>query len=49
MCAKMQFLENSLIELIIQTSTNLPPDVREAMGYCLQSKRPERKTRRRSS
>jgi fumarate hydratase class I len=28
----MQFLANSLIELITQTSTNLPPDVRAAMG-----------------
>ena len=28
----MQFLKESLIELITQTSTNLPPDVREAMG-----------------
>ncbi len=28
----MQFLENSLLELITQTSTNLPPDVRAAMG-----------------
>src|ERR1700752_4128454 len=28
----MQFLEESLIELITQTSTNLPPDVRAAMG-----------------
>ena len=28
----MQFLANSLLELITQTSTNLPPDVREAMG-----------------
>jgi fumarate hydratase, class I len=28
----MQFLEESLIELITQTSTNLPPDVRQAMG-----------------
>src|SRR3984957_2452744 len=27
----MHFLENSLIELITQTSTNLPPDVRAAM------------------
>ena len=27
----MQFLSESLIELITQTSTNLPPDVREAM------------------
>jgi fumarate hydratase class I len=28
----MEFLEASLIELITQTSTNLPPDVRQAMG-----------------
>ena len=28
----MQFLENSLLELITQTSTNLPPDVRAAMA-----------------
>ncbi len=28
----MQFLSTSLIELITQTSTNLPPDVRQAMG-----------------
>lgn len=28
----MQFLENSLVELITQTSTNLPPDVRAAMS-----------------
>ena len=28
----MQFLENSLVELITQTSTNLPPDVRAVMG-----------------
>jgi fumarate hydratase class I len=28
----MQFLRDSLIELITQTSTNLPPDVRRAMG-----------------
>ena len=27
----MQFLAESLIELITQTSTNLPPDVRAAM------------------
>jgi fumarate hydratase class I len=31
----MQFLQESLIELITQTSTNLPPDVREAMGIAL--------------
>src|SRR5271165_3900708 len=28
----MHFLHNSLVELITQTSTNLPPDVRAAMG-----------------
>ncbi|HWF08056.1 MAG TPA: FumA C-terminus/TtdB family hydratase beta subunit [Bryobacteraceae bacterium] len=28
----MQFLEDSLVELITQTSTNLPPDVRAAMA-----------------
>ncbi len=28
----MQFLQNSLVELITQTSTNLPPDVRQAMA-----------------
>jgi fumarate hydratase class I len=27
----MHFLQNSLVELITQTSTNLPPDVRAAM------------------
>src|SRR6185295_16993499 len=31
----MQFLKESLIELITQTSTNLPPDVREAMGRAI--------------
>jgi len=31
----MQFLEESLIELITQTSTNLPPDVRQAMGIAI--------------
>ena len=29
---EMQFLAESLIELITQTSTNLPPDDREAWG-----------------
>ena len=28
----MQFLQSSLVELITQTSTNLPPDVRAAMS-----------------
>ncbi len=31
----MTFLKDSLIELITQTSTNLPPDVRAAMGVAL--------------
>src|SRR3984957_2861016 len=31
----MQFLEESLIKLITQTSTNLPPDVRQAMGIAI--------------
>ena len=31
----MDFLFNSLLELITQTSTNLPPDVRKAMGIAL--------------
>jgi fumarate hydratase class I len=33
----MQFLKNSLLELITQTSTNLPPDVRAAMGIALEN------------
>ena len=36
----MQFLENSLIELITQTSSNLPPDVRAAMGLMLAAETP---------
>lgn len=36
----MHFLENSLIELIVQTSTNLPPDVRAAMEKALGSETP---------
>ncbi|MFN7925241.1 MAG: fumarate hydratase [Bryobacteraceae bacterium] len=31
----MQFLSSSLVELITQTSTNLPPDVRQAMGMAM--------------
>ena len=31
----MQFLHESLVELITETSTNLPPDVREAMGLAI--------------
>ena len=36
----MQFLRDSLIELITQTSTNLPPDVRRAMGEVTGSETP---------
>jgi fumarate hydratase class I len=36
----MNFLKDSLIELITQTSTNLPPDVRAAMGLALDSEVP---------
>jgi fumarate hydratase class I len=36
----MHFLEESLIELITQTSTNLPPDVRAAMGIALREETP---------
>jgi fumarate hydratase class I len=36
----MQFLEESLIELITQTSTNLPPDVRDAMGIAIGAETP---------
>ena len=37
----MQFLQNSLIELITQTSTNLPPDVRAAMSGALGGENPD--------
>jgi fumarate hydratase, class I len=36
----MQFLKESLIELITQTSTNLPPDVRAAMGMAMTAETP---------
>ena len=36
----MQFLQESLIELITQTSTNLPPDVRQAMGIAIGGETP---------
>src|SRR5580658_10931416 len=36
----MQFLHESLLELITQTSTNLPPDVRKAMGAALGGETP---------
>ena len=36
----MEFLHNSLVELITQTSTNLPPDVRAAMGAAEAAEKP---------
>jgi fumarate hydratase class I len=36
----MEFLANSLVELITQTSTNLPPDVRAAMGMMMDVETP---------
>jgi fumarate hydratase, class I len=37
----MQFLKESMLELIIQTSTNLPPDVRQAMAWALKTENPQ--------
>jgi fumarate hydratase class I len=37
----MEFLFNSLVELITQTSTNLPPDVRKAMGIAAAAETPD--------
>jgi fumarate hydratase class I len=39
----MQFLFESLLELITQTSVNLPPDVRAAMGAALNQEEPATK------
>ena len=36
----MQFFRESMLELIIQTSTNLPPDVRKAMAWALETEKP---------
>jgi fumarate hydratase, class I len=36
----MEFLANSLLELITQTATNLPPDVRAAMSLAADSEKP---------
>ncbi|MGH9398604.1 MAG: FumA C-terminus/TtdB family hydratase beta subunit [Terriglobia bacterium] len=36
----MQFLKDSILELIVQTSTNLPPDVRQAMAWALTTENP---------
>jgi fumarate hydratase class I len=38
--SSMQFLESSLLELITQTSTNLPPDVRHAMRHVISTETP---------
>src|SRR6516162_7518155 len=35
----MQFFRESMLELVIQTSTNLPPDVRQAMSWALKTER----------
>jgi fumarate hydratase class I len=37
----MQFLQSSLVELITQTSTNLPPDVRAAMAAAGLAEKPD--------
>ena len=36
----MEFLATSLLELITQTSTNLPPDVRAAMSLATDAETP---------
>jgi fumarate hydratase class I len=36
----MPFFRDSMLELIVQTSTNLPPDVRAAMGQALGQEKP---------
>jgi len=36
----MEFFRDSMLELIIQTSTNLPPDVRQAMAWALKTEAP---------
>jgi fumarate hydratase class I len=36
----MEFLKESMIQLITQTSTNLPPDVRAAMAWALKAENP---------
>src|SRR5450432_4904526 len=36
----MEFLATSLLELIVQTSTNLPPDVRAAMSIAANAETP---------
>lgn len=36
----MEFLKESILALVIQTSTNMPPDVRQAMAWALQQENP---------
>ena len=40
----MQFFQKSVQELITQTSTNLPPDVRQAMAAAITSEQPSTKS-----
>ena len=40
----MQFFQESVQELITQTSTNLPPDVRQAMAAAITSEQPSTKS-----
>ena len=37
----MEFLAGSMLELITQTSTNLPPDVRAAMSIAAKEETPD--------
>ena len=37
----MEFLAASLLELVVQTSTNLPPDVRAAMSMAADVETPQ--------
>jgi fumarate hydratase class I len=37
----MEFFRESMLELIVETSTNLPPDVRQAMAWALKTEKPE--------
>ena len=37
----MEFLRESLVKLITETSTNLPPDVRQAMAWALRQETPK--------
>jgi len=37
----MQFIQESLVKLITETSTNLPPDVRQVMGAALRQETPK--------